>query len=36
MNYVKPRPMDPRHPADAEKILAECLSQALRESTKKR
>ena len=31
MNYAKPRPMDPRSPADAEEILAERLEQALGE-----
>lgn len=31
MNYAKPRPMDPRRPADAEEILAERLGQALGE-----
>lgn len=31
MNYAKPRPMDPRQPADAEEILAERLGQALGE-----
>ncbi len=31
MNYAKPRPMDPRHPDDAEEILAERLDQALGE-----
>ena len=33
MNYAKPRPMDPRRPADAEDILAERLSEALGEET---
>jgi len=31
MNYAKPRPMDPRRPADADEILAERLSEALGE-----
>ena len=31
MNYAKPRPMDPRRPADAEEVLAERLDQALDE-----
>ena len=31
MNYAKPRPMNPRRPADAEEILAERLGQALSE-----
>ncbi|MDQ2072356.1 winged helix-turn-helix domain-containing protein [Haloarcula sp. H-GB4] len=31
MNYVKPRPMDPRRPDDADEILAERLKQALGE-----
>ena len=35
MHYAKPRPMDPRSPDDAEKILAERLSQALGEDTGK-
>jgi len=35
MKYVKPRPMDPRHPENAEKILAERLAQALGESNQK-
>ena len=34
MNYAKPRPMDPRSPADAEEILAERLGQALGEGPK--
>jgi len=33
MNYAKPRPMDPRSPADAEEILAERLGQALGEGS---
>ena len=33
MNYAKPRPMDPRRPADADEILAERLSEALGEET---
>ncbi|WP_254810206.1 IS630 family transposase [Natronosalvus amylolyticus] len=35
MNYAKPRPMDPRRPADAEEILAERLGQALSEDEHK-
>jgi len=31
MNYAKPRPMDPRSPADADEILAERLEEALGE-----
>jgi len=31
MNYAKPRPMDPRSPADADEILAERLGEALGE-----
>ncbi|QSG07558.1 Transposase [Halapricum desulfuricans] len=31
MNYAKPRPMDPRSPADADEILAERLTEALGE-----
>lgn len=29
MRYAKPRPMDPRRPADAKEIFAERLIQAL-------
>jgi len=31
INYAKPRPMDPRSPADADGILAERLEEALGE-----
>jgi len=31
MHYAKPRPMDPRRPADADEILAERLDEALGE-----
>jgi len=34
MHYAKPRPMDPRSPADAEEILAERLDQALGEENR--
>ena len=33
MNYAKPRPMDPRSPADADEIFAERLGEALGEQT---
>jgi len=36
MNYAKPRPMDPRRPADAEEVLAERLDQALDEDESKK